>query len=129
MYKKRKPNKVYSVEYKVLVVETMRRENLGLFETIERFELSNNPHNAKHMVRRWERTYLEEGVEGLMKERRGRTAKAGNPKIGRPPKLDKAVEEDLIAENQRLRMENEYLKKFNALALSRIKSENETKPE
>lgn len=25
-----------------------------------------------------------------------------------PPKLDKKVEEDLIAENQRLRMENEY---------------------
>ena len=27
---------------------------------------------------------------------------------GRPPKLDKKIEEDLIAENQRLRMENEY---------------------
>ncbi len=28
-------------------------------------------------------------------------------KKGRPPKLDKKVEEDLIAENQRLRMEIE----------------------
>ena len=43
-------------------------------------------------------------AEGLMKERRGRGSK------GRPPKLDTKVEEDLIAENQRLRMENEYLK-------------------
>lgn len=32
-----------------------------------------------------------------------------------PPKLDKNVEEDLLEEVQRLRMENEYLKKLNAL--------------
>jgi transposase len=31
------------------------------------------------------------------------------------PKLNKQSEEDLIAEIQRLRMENEYLKKLNAL--------------
>jgi transposase len=38
-------------------------------------------------------------------------------KKGHPPKLDKEVEEDLIAENQRLRAENDYLKKLNALVL------------
>jgi hypothetical protein len=42
-------------------------------------------------------------------ERRGRGSK------GRPPKLDKKVEEDLISEVQRLRAENDYLKKLNAL--------------
>ena len=30
--------------------------------------------------------------------------------LSRPPKLDKKVEEDLIVENQRLRMEIEYIK-------------------
>ena len=39
-------------------------------------------------------------------------------------KLNKDIEEDLIAENQRLRMENEYLKKLNALVQERIKQEN-----
>mgnify|MGYP002508658721 CR=1 FL=1 len=39
-------------------------------------------------------------------------------KRGRPPKLDRKVEEDLIAENQRLRMEIEYLKKLSALVLA-----------
>ena len=39
-------------------------------------------------------------------------------KRGRPPKLDKQVEEDLIAENQRLKMEIEYLKKLSALVLA-----------
>ena len=47
-----------------------------------------------------------------MKERRGRKSQ------GRPPKLDKKTEEDLIAENQRLRMEIEYLKKLSALVLA-----------
>ena len=39
----------------------------------------------------------------------------------------KDVEEDLIEEVQRLRMENEYLKKLNALVQERIKRENKKK--
>ena len=42
-------------------------------------------------------------------------------------KLEKNVEEDLIDEVQRLRMENEYLKKLNALVQERIKRENKKK--
>ena len=42
-------------------------------------------------------------------------------------KLNKDIEEDLIAENQRLRMKNEYLKKLNALVQERIKRENKKK--
>ena len=48
---------------------------------------------------------MEEGPEGLAIERRGRSSK------GHPPKqLPKQVEEDLLAEVQRLRAENDYLK-------------------
>ena len=74
--------------------------------------------NYINVVKRWERIYLEEGAEGLMKERRGRACAAGGTRKGRPPKLDKKVEEDLISENQRLRMEIEYLKKLSALVLA-----------
>ena len=74
--------------------------------------------NYINTVKRWERIYLEEGVEGLMKERRGRACAASGTRKGGPPKLDKNVEEDLIAENQRLRMEIEYLKKLSALVLA-----------
>ena len=61
--------------------------------------------------------YLEEGEEALLAERRGRACAASGTQKGRKPKLDKQVEEDLIAENQRLRMEIDYLKKLNALVL------------
>ena len=48
-------------------------------------------------------------------------------KKGRPPKLDKKVEEDLIAEVQRLRAENAYLKKLNALVSERVRQEKKHK--
>ena len=53
----------------------------------------------------------------MYEERRGRASAANGTQKGRKPKLDKQVEEDLIAEVQRLRMENEYLKKLRALIL------------
>jgi len=61
-----------------------------------------------------------------MKERRGRVKIDSDKKRGRPPKLDKEVEEDLIAENQRLRMEIEYLKKLDALVQKRLQEEGKS---
>jgi hypothetical protein len=54
---------------------------------------------------------LTEGAEGLFVERRGRNS------TGRPKKLSKAVEDDLLVEVQRLRAENAYLKNLQALVL------------
>ena len=45
----------------------------------------------------------------------------------RKKKLSESTEKDLIAEVQQLRMENEYLKKLNALVQERIKRENKKK--
>ena len=64
-------------------------------------------------IERWERIYLEEGPEGLSVERRGRSS------TGRSKKLPKEVEEDLLAEVQRLRAENDYLKKLASLGFGR----------
>ncbi len=97
----------------------MREHRLSYHETVRKYELGNDQTGgARLMVQRWERIYLEEGAEGLMKERRGRGSPLSDKKRGRPPKLDKKVEEDLIAENQRLRMEIDYLKKLSALVLA-----------
>ena len=108
----KKKRKTYRGEFKVEVIETLRKENLSYSETVRRFGLRSDT-----QVHGWERIYLEEGKEALLVERRGRACAASGTQKGRKPKLDKQVEEDLIAENQRLRMEIDYLKKLNALVL------------
>ena len=119
MGKKGSKQKRYSTEFKLGVIMDMREHRLGYRETARKYNLTvTSEPSAANMVQRWERIYLEEGAEGLMKERRGRACKASGSNKGRPPKLDRKVEEDLIAENQRLRMEIEYLKKLSALVLA-----------
>lgn len=93
------PNKRYTPEFKKLVIETMQKEKLSYSETCRRFGV-----NSRDRIKSWERIYLEEGPEGFAVERRGRGS------TGRPKKLPKDVEEDLLAEVQRLRAENDYLK-------------------
>ncbi len=117
MGKTGRKNKNYSPEFKTCVIMDMRDHRLSYHETVRKYELGNDQTGgARAMLQRWERIYLEEGAEGLMKEGRGKNNTSG--KRGRPPKLDRKVEEDLIAENQRLRMEIEYFKKLSALVLA-----------
>ena len=117
MAKKGQKFKSYSSEFKLCVIMDMRERNLSYSETVRKYwDISKGQeHNHLRKIQVWERIFLEEGAEGLMKERRG---KCYGSKKGRPPKLDKKVEEDLIAENQRLKMEIEYLKKLSALVLA-----------
>ena len=110
-------NKRYTGEFKQKVVETMMQEKLSYKEAARQFEVGDDKRVAA-----WERIYLEEGPEGLYIERRGRSSK------GRPPKkLKPEVEEDLLAEVQRLRAENDYLKKLNALVAERVRQERKQK--
>ena len=119
MTKKGSKQKRYSTEFKLGVIMDMREHRLGYCETVRKYGLGPvETGGARAMLQRGERIFLEEGAEGLMKERRGRACKASGSNKGRPPKLDRKVEEDLIAENQRLRMEIEYLKKLSALVLA-----------
>ena len=124
MAKKEQIFRKYSAEFKIGVIMDMRENRLGYRETARKYDLVRQSETAAaSMLHRWERIYLEEGAEGLMKERRGRACAASGTRKGRPPKLDEKVEEDLIAENQRLRMEIEYLKKLDALVQKRLQEE------
>lgn len=113
MNKRKRVNKKYSADFKKNVILDMRENHLNYYETVRKYwdiDNSGDEQNHTSQIRKWERIYLEEGADGFMVERRGRNSK-GRPK----EELDEQVKEDLIAENQRLRMENEYLKKLDAL--------------
>lgn len=97
--------------FKLEVVKEKVNSGLGYHEIARKYGIN-------HVVlMKWERIYLLDGEAGLSEERRGKTVKEGYaPKTSGRIKLNKAVEQDLIAEVQQLRMENEYLKKLQALA-------------
>ena len=84
----------------------MMEERLSYSETCRRLEV-----NSRDQIKSWERIYLTEGPEGFTIERRGHGS------TDRPKKLPKEGEEDLLAEVQRLRAENDYLKNLQALVL------------
>ena len=110
------PNKRYTGQFKQNVIEYMQKNKLSHSETARYFEV-----NDHHRIQAWERIYLEEGAKGLYQERRGRAGK------GRPVKLPEQAEEDLLAVVQRLRAENDYLKKLNALVSERVQREKRHK--
>ena len=104
----------YDGKFKQNVVKYMHNNHLSLSETCMKFNLGNHD-----IVGKWERIYYEEGPLGLYEEKRGR--KKNMSSKSRKKKLSKEVEEDLIEEVQRLRMENAYLKKLQALVQKRTK--------
>ena len=109
----------YSGEFKQNVVEYMHTNHLSATETAIHFRIE------VPVVLKWERIYYEEEPQSLYQERRGRKMNmSSKPK---KKKLSKEVEEDLIAENQRLKMENAYLKKLQALIQERTKPKQSKK--
>ena len=124
-------NRKYSPEFKISCIIDMREHHLSYSETARKYLCEKGQeNNFKNSLKLWERIFLEEGEAGLYKERRGRTTKMDNPKKGKKKKLDKQLKQDLIAENQQLKerieqleMENEYLKKLDALVRKRLQNQ------
>ncbi len=109
----------YGGDFKQYVVEYMHNNHFSANETAIQFNLAGD-----YIVNKWERIYYEEGPQALYEERRGRSKNM----ISKPRKKKNVNKnEDLLEEVQRLRMENEYLKKLNALVQERIKRENKKK--
>jgi len=111
----------YSGDFKLSVLQYMRENHLSLSETAAKFGI---PHEST--LSKWERIYYQEGESGLYRNNRGKMKSPS--KKPRKPKLPHQVEEDLIAENQRLRTEVAYLKKLRALVEERIARESGKEP-
>jgi len=110
----------YTGDFKIHVIEYIHENDLSLFQGAAHFGIPSDT-----TVGKWERIYLEEGPEALYRDNRGRKSKVANNNNNNI--MGKQEDEDLIAEVQRLRMENEYLKKLNALVQAKEKSAKKTK--
>ncbi len=112
----------YDGQFKVDVVEYMHSTASSARQTAAHFNIPSFT-----SVCNWERIYLEKGRDALLMHRMGGHRTMKDKPNGRKPKFEPKENEDLIAELQRLRMENEYLKKLNALVQEREKSKKPTK--
>ena len=72
MGKTGRKNKKYSPEFKIRVIMDMREHRLGYREVMRKY-FPYLKENCFDFIKQWERIFLEEGAEGLMKERRGKT--------------------------------------------------------
>ena len=113
-------NSSYSSKFKENVIEYMHANHLSASQTAIIFRIGD-----ASRILKWERIYYEKGPTVLDEEQCGKKRNMNSKP--RKKKLPKEVEKDLIAENQRLKMENEYLKKLNALVQERIKRESKKK--
>jgi transposase len=112
----------YSGSFKLQAIEYRWQNKLSYPQAAAVLGISNDG-----LLYAWEKNYLEQGIEGLQDTRKGRPPKVPEPKSPKKNKKPLNREQELEAEITRLRMENAYLKKLNALVAEREKSEKKKK--
>ena len=109
-------NQSYTIDFKLKVIRTIQKESLTLMATCLRFNIPD-----KAIIVKWKKDFANFGLEGLKPKQRGKPISMSDFKR-KKHKTDKPLtrEEELLKENERLRCENELLKKLQALAQARI---------
>ena len=115
-------DKDYSGDFKIHIVEYMYKNKMTPMEICLKFNIK-----SPLTVFNWEQMYYKEGPHALYDEEcnGNKQIMNGNQEKKKLSKDD--TKEELITENQRLRMENAYLKKLNALVQERVKRESKKK--
>ena len=108
-------NQSYSVSFKLKVLKAINEDLLSLRDSCLKF---NIPDSA--IIVKWKKDFANFGIEGLQPKQRGRPISMSDYKR-KNRKSDKPLtrEEELLKENERLRCENELLKKLQALIQAR----------
>lgn len=110
----------YTGDFKVCVVEYMYKTGTSIRSTAAHFNIP-----SPQTVSKWELVYSKQGKQALYEENRGGPGKMRIRKKC-TKKKNTECKEELLAEVQRLRMENEYLKNLNALVQERERSAEPT---
>ena len=114
---KPRKNRSYSVKFKLKVLKAIETDFISQREACIRFDIA-----AQSTVLNWQRDYEKSGILGLENKPRGRP-KIMNDYKRKKRKSDKPLtrEEELLLENEKLRAENDFLKKLDALTLKKNK--------
>jgi transposase len=104
-------NRVYSFDFKQQVLKSIDKNMLSLREARLKFNLSSDS-----VIIKWKKDFANFGIEGLKPKPKGRPKSMTNFKR-KKRKSDKPLtrEEELMAEMEKLRCENDLLKKLHAL--------------
>jgi transposase len=108
-------NQTYSADFKLKALKSIEKESLSLMQAGIRFNVPNIS-----IILKWKKDFANFGLEGLQPKQKGRPASMSDYK-GKKSKSEKPStrEEELLKENERLRCENELLKKLQALIQAR----------
>ncbi|ARO59695.1 transposase [Bacillus cereus] len=112
----------YTKQFKLDVLNFMIEKGMSLFETAAIFNIP-----APSTISVWKKQLETQGIDALRSKKKGRPSmkKDSNKQLKQP--LAEGSVEALEARIKQLEMENEYLKKLNALVQNKEKSQNKTK--
>ena len=112
----------YSAQFKLDVLNYMIEHGTSLRETAAIFNIP-----TPSTLNSWQKQFETKGFDALQSKKKGRPSmkKDSNKQLKQAPV--EGSPEALQAEIDRLRMENEYLKKLNALVQAKEKSPKKTK--
>ncbi len=112
----------YTEQFKMDVLNYMNENGVSSNEAAAIFKIS-----SPALIRKWRIQLETSGYDALFSKKKGRPSM--KKETNQQPKqvLVEGSPEALLAEIDRLRMENEYLKKLNALVQAKEKSPKKTK--
>ena len=105
-----KSNRFYTIEFKLKVIQFVEKNKVSLEATRLKFDIP-----SASVIIKWKQDFAKFGIEGLKPKIKGRTNMSSYKRKSRQSNKPLSREEELLQENERLRCENAFLKKFNAL--------------
>jgi transposase-like protein len=109
----------YSVEFKMDVINYINEMGASIEEATTVFNIPDSG-----TVWNWNHLFETQGFDALQPNKKGRPSMKKGTNKTQPAK---GSQEALLAEIERLRMENAYLKKLNALVQEKERLQNKTK--
>lgn len=117
-------NNRYSAVFKLKVIRAIERQSLSLSQARLKFKIPSDS-----IILQWQKNFATFGLDGLQPKPKGRPPKDMSTYKRKPRKSDKPLtrEEELLIENEKLRCEVAFLKKYNALIQAQEEAESKQK--